>query len=99
MVSKLDCCSNFGNVPLRSRWLVPDTLGAMMWNAFMALRLHLFHAIVEEEIYKNGIKMRLRVLTLDFLLQQLDAPNAAPAQLNLPRVTAFDKSFLPDVRV
>ena len=65
----------------------------------MAFRLHLFHAVVKEEIYKNGIKMRLRVLTLDFPLQQFDAPNAAPTHLDLPRVAAFDKFSLPDVRL
>ena len=70
-----------------------------MRNALMTLRLHLFHGIVEEKVYKDSVKMRLRVLALDFPLQQFDAPNAASAQLNFPRMAVFDNSFLPDVRL
>ena len=78
---------------------IPDASGAMMGNAVTALRLHFLHGIVEEEIDEDSIEVRPRVLALNLPPQQLDAPDAAPAQLDLPRVTAVDALPLPDVRL
>ena len=71
----------------------------MMWDAVMALRLQLLHGIIEEEIQQHSIKPRLRVLAPNLPLQQLDAPDAASAQLNLPWVAAVNALFPPDVRL
>lgn len=65
----------------------------------MAFRLQFLHGIVEEEINQDSIEMRLRMLALNLPPQKLDAPDAASAQLDLPRVTALNGLPLPDVRL
>lgn len=69
----------------------------MMGNAVTALRLHFLHGIIEEEIDEDGIEVRPRVLPLNLPPQQLHAPDAAPPQLDLPRVAAVDGLPPPDV--
>ena len=70
-----------------------------MGNAILALGLQFLHAIVQKEIDENGIEPRPRVLSLNLPPQKLDAPDAAPAQLDLPGVTALDDLLPPDVRL
>lgn len=70
-----------------------------MGNAVTTLRLHFLHGIIEEEIDEDSIELRPRVLPLNLPPQQLHAPDAAPPQLDLPRVTAVDGLPLPDVRL
>ena len=77
--------------------LIPDASCAMVGNAVEALCLHFLHRIVEEEINQDSIELRLRVLTPNLPPQQLDAPDAAPPQLDLPRVPALNHLFLADV--
>ena len=77
---------------------IPDTSGPMMGNALLAFPFHFLHSIVQKEINKDSIELRLRMLPLDLPLQKLNAPDAAPSQLNLPRVTAVNHFLLPDVR-
>ena len=76
---------------------IPDTSRTMMGNALLAFPLHFLHSIVQEEINKDSIKLRLRMLPLDLPPQKLNAPDAAPSQLDLPRVTAVNRFLLPDV--
>lgn len=71
----------------------------MVGNALLAFRLQFLHGIVEEEVDQDSIEVRLRVLTLDLPPQDLDAPDAASTQLDLPRVTALNGFLLPDVRL
>ena len=65
----------------------------------MAFRLQFLHSIVEEEINQDSIEVRLRVLTPNLPPQKLDAPDAASAQLDLPRVAALDDLLPADVRL
>ena len=69
----------------------------MVGNAVDALCLYFLHRIVEEEINQDSIELRLRVLPPNLPPQKLDAPDAAAAQLDLPRVPALNHFFLPDV--
>lgn len=69
-----------------------------MGNALLAIPFHFLHGIVQKEINKDSIKPRLRMLPLNLSPQKLNAPDAAPSQLDLPRVTAVNRFLLPDVR-
>ena len=77
---------------------IPDTFGTMMGNALLAFPFHFLHSIVQKEINKDSIELRLRMLPLDLPPQKLNAPDAASSQLDLPRVTAVNHFLLPDVR-
>lgn len=94
---------NSGRFPFDTRHSlihsIPDASRAMMGDAVTALRLHFLHRIVEEEINENSIKVRPGVQPLNLPPQELHAPDAAPPQLDLPRVTALDAPPLPDVRL
>ena len=70
----------------------------MVGHAVKALRLHFLHSIIKEEINQDSINLRLRMLTANLPPQQLDAPHAAPAQLDLPRMPARNHFLLADVR-
>ena len=76
---------------------IPDASSAMVRNAFISVRFHALHGIVEEEIDQDGIEGRLRVLAPDFAPQKFDAPDTAPPQLDLPPMTAPDGFPVPDV--
>ena len=69
-----------------------------MGNGLLAFPFYFLHSIVQKEINKNGIKLRLRMLPPNLPPQKLNAPDAAPPQLDLPRVTARNRPLLPDVR-
>ena len=78
--------------------LIPDTSRTMMGNALLAFPFHFLHSIVQKEINKDRIKLRPRMLPLNLPPQNLNAPDAASSQLDLPRVTAANHFLLPDVR-
>ena len=46
--------------------LVPYTPCTMVWKRFLARGLHLFHRVVEEEVYKNCVDVGVGVLANDF---------------------------------
>ena len=71
----------------------------MMGNALLAFPFQFLHSIVQKKINKDSIKLCLRMLPPNLPPQKLNAPDAAPSQLNLPRVTAVNHLLLPDVRV
>ena len=78
--------------------LIPDTCRTMMGNALLAFPFHFLHSIVQKEIDKDSIELRLRMLPLNLPPQKLNAPDAASPQLDLPRVTTVNHFLLPDVR-
>lgn len=56
----------------------------MMRNAFLPVRLHLFHRVVEEEVNQNGIDLHSWMLAQYFASDQLDAPDTAASYLDFP---------------
>ena len=87
------------NKPFAQSSSIPNAPGAMVGYTVMTFRLHLLDGIVEEEIDQDGVEVRRRVLAHNFPPQQLDAPNTAPTQLNLPWMAAVNGLLLPDVRL
>ena len=61
-----------------------------MRNAFNTLGFHLFHCIVEKEIYENSIYLCSWIPADDLTPEKLNAPDAAPTKLHLPGVATFD---------
>ena len=79
--------------------LIPDAARAMMRDRLQPAYLPLFHRIVEEEVDENSIDVSVRMLLHNLVSDQLDTPYAASAELDLPRMAAFDRSELPNVAV
>lgn len=70
-----------------------------MRNRFRPLRLQLLHRVVQEKVDEDGIDRHARVPPLYLASDELDAPDAAAAQLDFPWVSALDGPQLPDVVV
>lgn len=79
--------------------LIPDTPCSVMRNLFQPLRFHLLHRVVQDEVDQDGIDYHARVPPEDLASDELDAPDAASAQLDFPWVSALNGSELADVVV
>ncbi len=62
----------------------------MMRHPDLTLRLHLLHRIIQEKINQNRIHLGARMLLYYFPAYELDAPDAAAAELELPGVGGRD---------
>ncbi len=56
---------------------VPDAPRPVMGYQLSSVGLHLLDQIVEEEVYQNGIDVRVGVLAQDLSPDELHAPDAA----------------------
>ena len=70
---------------------IPDAPRAVMRNALNTLRLHIFHCVVEKEVYEDGINLCFWILADDLAPQKLNTPDAAPPKLHLPGMATFDE--------
>jgi hypothetical protein len=59
--------------------LVPDATSPVMRNLFLPIHFSIFHCIVEEKVYQNGIYRRVWMLF----------ENLPPYQFNTPYTTAY----------
>lgn len=48
-----------------------------MWNRLLSPGLHVFHQIVEEEVYQYRVDLHFWVVPLDFSPNEFDTPDAA----------------------
>jgi hypothetical protein len=76
---------------------IPDTSGPVMRQTFQLIPLLLLHGIIQEKVDQDGIDRRMEMHANDLPSDQLDAPDAAPPQLDLPRISAGDLPPVPDV--
>ena len=77
--------------------LIEDASCPMMWNEFFRSRIDLFLArIVQEEVNQDRVDVSFRMGFDDLAPNQLDRPNAASAELDLPTMTVFNRDLLMD---
>jgi hypothetical protein len=67
---------------------VPDAPCTMMWDCFLSPGLHVFHQIVQKEVYQDGIDFDFWVVPLDLPPDEFDTPDTAsyPAPVCQPRL-------------